>query len=50
MESAAALEALSEPYIGKFTRAAIDSMLTMTPPPLALRTGAKARHMASGPR
>ena len=47
---AALIDAQSEPYIGRFTRARIDSMLTMAPPPFAARIGAKARHMESGPK
>ena len=50
MESSAALEAASDPIIGRLPRARIDSRLTMAPPPLARSTGAKARHMARVPK
>ena len=43
-------DAQSDPYIGSATRARMDSMLTMAPPPLAARIGAKARHMDKGPK
>jgi len=42
MLSAAAFDAHSEPIAGRLTRDRIDSMLTIAPPPLALRIGANA--------
>ncbi len=47
---AAALDAQYEAIIGKLTTEPIVSMLTTTPPPLATRIGANARHIAIVPK